>query len=208
MSFQAFLEKAFALQAKEVCELALRNEGKGPQYVQLTATAAQDGQECRVVIADITARKQAEEALSAAEETARQRLMEIEDLYRNAPVGLCVLDLDLRYVRINERLAEINGIPTEAHIGKRVHDLMPELAEAAESEMRRVLETGQPRFNIEIVGQRSAQQSLKRSWLEQWLPLTDADGRVTGLSMWSRKPPSARRWRRRCKKPVTISKRR
>ena len=52
-----------------------------------------------------------EEALSAAEETARQRLMEIEDLYRNAPVGLCVLDRDLRYVRINERLAEINGHP-------------------------------------------------------------------------------------------------
>ena len=58
--FQAFLEKAFALQAKEVCELALRNEGQGPQYVQLTATAAQDGQECRVVLADITARRQAE----------------------------------------------------------------------------------------------------------------------------------------------------
>ena len=58
--FQAFLEKLFALQAKEVCEVALRNKGKGPQYVQLTATAAQDGQECRVVIADITARKQAE----------------------------------------------------------------------------------------------------------------------------------------------------
>ncbi|RPJ12029.1 MAG: AAA family ATPase, partial [Deltaproteobacteria bacterium] len=28
-----------------------------------------------------------------------------------------------------------------------------------------------------------AQQSVKRSWLEQWLPLTDADGRVTGLSI-------------------------
>ena len=55
--FQAFLEKAFALQAKEVCEVALRNKGKGPQYVQLTSTAAQDGQECRVVIADISARK-------------------------------------------------------------------------------------------------------------------------------------------------------
>ena len=181
--FQAFLEKAFALQAKEVCEVALRNKGKGPQYVQLTATAAQDGQECRVVIADITARKQAEEALSAAEETARQRLMEIEDLYRNAPVGLCVLDRDLRYVRINERLAEINGIPAEAHIGKRVHDLMPELAEAVEPEMRRVLETGQPRLNIEIVSETPAQQGVKRSWLEQWLPLTDADGRVTGLSI-------------------------
>ncbi|HSO61367.1 MAG TPA: PAS domain-containing protein, partial [Desulfobacterales bacterium] len=94
-----------------------------------------------------------------------------------------MLDRDLRYVRINERLAEINGIPAEAHIGKRVHDLMPELAEALEPEMRRVLETGQPRLNIEIVGETPAQQSVKRSWLEQWLPLTDADGRVTGMSI-------------------------
>ncbi len=136
-----------------------------------------------LIFRDITERKQAGEALRAAEETARQRLMEIEDLYHNAPVGLCVLDRDLRWVRINERLAEINGIPAEAHIGKRVRDLMPELAATVEPEMRRVLETGQPRLNIEIVSETPAQPGIKRIWLEQWLPLTDADGRVTGLSI-------------------------
>ena len=181
--FKAFLEKVFVSQGKEACEVALLNNGKEPLNVHITATVSQGGQECRVMIEDITERKKGEEALRAAEENARQRLMEIEDLYRNAPVGLCVLDRDLRYVRINERLAEINGIPAEAHIGKRVHDLMPELGEAVEPEMRRVLETGQPRLNIEIVGETPAQQSVKRSWLEQWLPLTDADGRVTGLSI-------------------------
>jgi PAS domain S-box-containing protein len=132
---------------------------------------------------DISERKKAEEELRQAREVARQRLVELEDLYRNAPVGLCVLDRDLRWVRINERLAEINGIPAEAHIGKRVHDLLPELAETVEPEMRRVLETGQPRLNIEIVSETPAQPGVKRSWLQQWLPLADADGRVTGLSI-------------------------
>lgn len=120
---------------------------------------------------------------TAAEELARQRLAEIEDLYHNAPVGLCVLDTELRWVRINERLAEINGIPAADHIGKRVRDLMPELADTAEPEMRRVLETGWQRLNIEIVSETPAQPGVKRSWLEQWLPLTDAEGRVTGLSI-------------------------
>lgn len=58
--FNAFLKKVFASQAKEICESALRDEGKGPRQVQLTATMSQDGQECRLVMEDITARKQAE----------------------------------------------------------------------------------------------------------------------------------------------------
>ena len=153
------------------------------KWYHQTMHLVEDAQRVRLYGADITARKKVEEALSAAEETARQRLVEIEGLYRNAPVGLCVLDRDLRWVRINERLAEINGIPAEAHIGKRVRDLLPELAEAVEPEMRRALETGQPRLNIEIVSETPAQPGVKRSWLEQWLPITDADGRVTGLSI-------------------------
>ena len=112
-----------------------------------------------------------------------QRLAEIEDLYLNAPVGLCVLDRDLRWVRINERLAEINGIPAADHIGRTVRELMPELADAVEPEMRRVLETGEPRLDIEIVAETPAQPGVERSWMEQWLPLRDAEGRVTGLSI-------------------------
>jgi PAS domain S-box-containing protein len=58
--FNAFLKKVFASQAKEICEAALLHEAKGPRKVQLTATVSQDGQECRLVMEDITARKQAE----------------------------------------------------------------------------------------------------------------------------------------------------
>ena len=57
--FNAFLEKVFASQAKEVCEVALLKEGKGPLNVHITATVSQDGQECRVMMVDITERKQA-----------------------------------------------------------------------------------------------------------------------------------------------------
>jgi len=46
---------------------------------------------------------------------ARQRLREIEDLYSNAPVGLCVLDRELRWVRINDRLAEIQTAFRQPH---------------------------------------------------------------------------------------------
>jgi len=58
--FSAFLEKVFASQAKAVCELALLKEGQELFSVQITATVSQDVQECRIMIEDITERKQVE----------------------------------------------------------------------------------------------------------------------------------------------------
>jgi PAS domain S-box-containing protein len=60
--FNAFLEKVFTGQAKEVCEVALLKEGKGLLNVHITATVSEDGQECRAMMADITERKQIEHA--------------------------------------------------------------------------------------------------------------------------------------------------
>lgn len=131
-------------------------------------------------VTDVTADRQ---AALAAEELARQRLAELEDVYRNAPVGLCLLDRELRFRRINERLAEINGIPAAEHLGKTVRELMPQLADAVEPDMRHILATGEPKLNIEIVSETAAQPDVRRSWREQWLPVKDGDGRVTGLSI-------------------------
>ncbi len=59
-AFTLFLEKVFASGAQEVCEVALLKEGGGPLDVQITAAALVDGGECRVVLSDITALRQAE----------------------------------------------------------------------------------------------------------------------------------------------------
>jgi PAS domain S-box-containing protein len=132
---------------------------------------------------DITERKQIEDALQQSEETSRQRMLEIEALYRSAPVGLCELDRELRWVRINDRLAEINGIPAADCIGRRVRDLMPDLADVIEPGMRRVIETGEPCLDIEIQSQMPAQAGLTRSFLEQWLPVKDDQGNVISLNI-------------------------
>lgn len=129
-----------------------------------------------VVIQDIS-------DLKRAEALARQQQLEIESLYRNAQVGLCMLDRDLRYVRINERLAEINGIPAADHIGKTVREIVPDLADIAEPAFREVIETGVPKIDIEFTGETAAQPGVKRSWLESWLPIFDKDGTVTGLNV-------------------------
>ena len=49
----------------------------------------------------------------------------VPSLYAAAPVGLCVLDLDLRFVEINEWLAKINGLPVAEHIGRKIQEALP-----------------------------------------------------------------------------------
>ena len=62
-----------------------------------------------------------------AEEKARLAADEMEAIYATAPVGLTVLDTDLRFVRINQRMAETNGFTPAEHIGKSVRELVPRL---------------------------------------------------------------------------------
>ena len=66
----------------------------------------------------------------------------MELIYRTAPVGLCFMDRDLRFVRINERLAAINGHPVEYHVGKTLSEVIPEVAPHIEPLYREVIETG------------------------------------------------------------------
>jgi hypothetical protein len=39
-------------------------------------------------------------------------------------VGLCTVDSSLHYIAINKTLAETNGIPAEAHLGRTVRDIL------------------------------------------------------------------------------------
>src|SRR6185369_2261504 len=63
LAFTAFLDTVFTSQDKEVCEVVLQYKENIPLIVQIEATAATSGQECRLVLIDNTTRKHAEEAL-------------------------------------------------------------------------------------------------------------------------------------------------
>lgn len=122
---------------------------------------------------DVTERKQAETALQESQNQIQRQLAEIETIYHSAPIGLNVLDTELRFVRINQRLAEMNGFPVEAHIGRTIGELLPDLADTYERLLYPILETGEPLLNIEITGETPAQPGVRRTWLASFLPLRD-----------------------------------
>ena len=61
-------------------------------------------------------------------------------------------DADLRFQRINERLAEMNGLPADQHLGRTSGEVLPNLAPFIEPVYRQVLETGKPVIDLEIHG--------------------------------------------------------
>jgi PAS domain S-box-containing protein len=134
-----------------------------------------------IILTEITQQKQAEIALRENQRQLQQQLAEIEAIYQSAPIGLNVLDTDLRFVRINQRLAEINGLPVEAHIGRTIREVLPDLADKSEQLLHPILETGEPLMNVEINGETPAQPGVQRSWLEHFLPLKDGD-QIIGIS--------------------------
>ena len=98
----------------------------------------------------ITNRKRAEETLRRNERDLARQYAELENLYDTTPVGLSLMSRDMKWLRINARLAEINGFPVEDHVGKGFHDLMPGLAGDLEADYTRVFETGEPVLDREL----------------------------------------------------------
>jgi PAS domain S-box-containing protein len=132
---------------------------------------------------DITERKRVHEALSKSEQRARNALQELQLTYDQSPVGMLRLDRDLRYVLINEQLAAMNGVPAAEHIGKTIHEIVPDLAPKIEAGFRHVMETCTPRIGIELKGYTAADPGVEHTWLESWFPVRDAAGEVVGLNV-------------------------
>jgi len=126
------------------------------------------------VLHDITERKH-----SAAE---LQRVSTLLDtLLRTAPIGFCFLDRDLRCMRINERLAEMNGISAEAHVGRHVSEILPTLVETLRDVTGRILATGEAVLNHEFSGETPAAPGVTRFWNESWYPVRDGAGEILGF---------------------------
>ncbi|MFC5220305.1 SpoIIE family protein phosphatase [Streptomyces coerulescens] len=100
-------------------------------------------------------------------------------LLRSSPIGLAVLDRDLRYRFINDALARLNGLPVEAHLGRSILDVLdlPD-PRAYEAMVRRVTDAGETIDNLHVAAIRP--DGTPYAAVGTLFPLRDADGNVVG----------------------------
>ncbi len=88
-----------------------------------------------------------------------------------ANVGLSIVNTDLRFLKINQALATVNGYSIEEHLGKLSLELLPDIAQTISPLLQTVLDTKQPISNLEISGFVPSQPEVIRYWLVSYFPI-------------------------------------
>jgi PAS domain S-box-containing protein len=110
-----------------------------------------------------------------------ERLSQLQAVYDGAPVGLCFLDRKMRYVSLNRRLAQLNGVPAIDHIGKTVAEVIPHVFPMVEPFIRRAL-AGEPVIGVEIQ-KSSSHRGEGETLMLSYQPARDEGGEVLGVSV-------------------------
>jgi PAS domain S-box-containing protein len=108
------------------------------------------------------------EAAARARREAEWNAAVLDAMFAAAPIGMALLDLDLRFARVNKLMARIDGVPPEGHVGRSPREILPGFpAEAVEEAFRRVLETNAP-LDTYLAGETPAAPGETRRWRVTW----------------------------------------
>jgi PAS domain S-box-containing protein len=119
----------------------------------------------------------------AARQIDEETFAALESLLVHAPVGFAFFDRELRFVRVNEVVARINGLPMEAHLGRSIHEIAPVNARTVEPVLEQVFRTGEPVVNLEIAGEAPSAPGERRTWLAGFYPVRRPDGSISWVGI-------------------------
>ena len=120
--------------------------------------------------------------LAGLESLPAERFAQIQAIYDGAPVGLCFLDRRMRYVSLNRRLAEMNGVPLREHVGRTVAEVIPHIAPLVEPYIRRAMQ-GEPVIGVEVQKPVPEGGGEPETVLLSYQPALDEAGEVLGVSV-------------------------
>ncbi|MFJ9612464.1 SpoIIE family protein phosphatase [Streptomyces noursei] len=116
----------------------------------------------------------------------------LEPFLAHAPVGMAVLDTDLRYVWVNAVLERL--VPLEQRLGRTVAQVLPrDEADAFEERMGQVLKTGKPVMDYEFRTRNYADPNQERAYSASFFRLAGPKGR--GVGIWYMVIDVTERWR-------------
>ncbi len=175
-NFNDFLAQVFEDDVRKSGDFELLRGGQPPLVVNIAAKRQINERECHAVVMDITDRKRVEDIL-------RRNEALFAALLGKAPIGVYVVDDDLRLVQINPRAMPLfNNI--QPLLGRCFSEVIrilwpKRVADAAEKRFRHTLKTGEPYQSPEFVERRKDTGVTEAyEWQIQRVTLPSGDHRV------------------------------
>jgi len=112
----------------------------------------------------------------------QERLALLDTLFAYGPLGFGFVDRHLRFARVNARLAVINGLPAEAHLGRPVAEILgATLWESRQPLLERAL-AGEAVVDVALPGRASSAAHGERHVLASYYPVL-RDAEVMGVAV-------------------------
>lgn len=105
----------------------------------------------------------------------QQSEAQINGFFSSAPIGMGIVDHHLRYIRVNQVLADMNRKSVEYHLGKTLQEVLPDISNTAKIFYHRILETGEPILNQEISSRELNETGEEQTWLSSFFPIFDTN---------------------------------
>ena len=129
-----------------------------------------------VITRDITERRRQHDEI-------QQREAQLNAFFSNAPVGLAIIDKDLRFQRINGPFAELNGLDSRDQLGKPLRAVIADLSSQIEPILRKVAASGEPALTQEIKGPMPSAPGVTGWWLKSIFPTAKEGDKVTEMGI-------------------------
>ncbi|MFJ9406048.1 SpoIIE family protein phosphatase [Streptomyces sp. NPDC101393] len=147
-------------------------EADGLAEIYVMPSETEDGRRAAVcLVVDVRALRGIETDLAAS-----------QAVFGQSPMGFTLFGTDGRLLRVNERFATVFGGPASKYRGRGPHDFLPRPeAERMTVALRRVLDTGEPVTEMQLVGAIPGEDDRRR-WSVSLYRLHGASGRPIGVA--------------------------
>ena len=132
------------------------------------------------VAIDIDDRKTFAETLQQRQDETERQRAELETLYETAPIGLALFDpVEFRYLRLNDRQAQIVGLPREQILGRTLTEIAPI---KGLREMFLQVAAGHPIRNQLLEGELPSRPGEHHFWNVNYFPVYNSDGTIQAIT--------------------------
>jgi signal transduction histidine kinase len=119
-------------------------------------------------------------------------LAALQAVFERAPLGIALYGRDLRYIDVNDTFARFNDLERDAHRGRALAEVLPDLATVITGALSRVFADGAAILDFPMIGSRSRADAGMRHWLASYLPVEEG-GQVAAAVALVREVTSDRR---------------